>query len=96
VKMSKKIGLSLSFCILDVIDGKVPFADIEKIIAGTHFTDRDHFHTGMKEGYCRTYWRKNPEYALHLAMALWDAGMLDQPRRRREEAPNIADGHWQS
>lgn len=94
--MTKKlIGRSLSFCVKDIIEGKVAFGDVEKITAGTHFTDRDMFYTGMKHGYCMTYWRKNPEYALHLAMALWDAGMIDQPRRRGEEAPNIAQGHWE-
>ena len=88
------IGLSLSFCIKDIIEGRVELEKVEKIITGTFFTDRDMFHTGMKHSYCPTYWRKDPERALQIAMDLWDAGKLDQPRRRGEDPPNIHDGHW--
>ena len=90
------IGLSLSFCVKDIIEGRVPLESVEKIISGTFFTDRDMFHTGMKHGYCRTYWRHDPERAHRIAMDLWDAGKIDQPRSRGETPPNIAEGHWRN
>ncbi|MDB5603445.1 MAG: hypothetical protein JWP25_345 [Bradyrhizobium sp.] len=90
------IGLSLSFCVKDIIEGTVALESVETIISGTFFTDRDMFHTGMKHGYCHTYWRKDPERAHQIAMQLWDAGKIDQPRSRGEEPPNIHDGHWRA
>ena len=88
------IGLSLSFCVKDIIEGRVDLTKVEKIITGTWFTDRDMFHTGMKHTYCHTYWRKDPVTALNIAMHLWDLGKIDQPRARGETPPNISDGHW--
>ncbi len=88
------IGKSLSFCVKDIVEGKVALADVERIVAGTFYTDRDMFHTGLRADYCRTYWRLNPTEAHRVAMRLWDDGKIDQPRCRGEDAPNIADGHW--
>lgn len=91
---SKMIGLSLSFCVKDIIEGRVDLESVDKIITGTFFTDRDSFNDGMKYGYCRTYWRKHPDRAHEIAMQLWDAGKLDQPRARGETPPDIHNGHW--
>jgi hypothetical protein len=90
------IGLSLSFCVKDIIEGRVALESVEKIITGTFFTDRESFHDGMKHapGYCHTYWRKHPERAHQIAMQLWDSGKIDQPRTRGEPRPNIHQGHW--
>jgi len=88
------IGLSLSFCVRDILDGKVSLPEVEKIITGTMYTDRDMFHTGMKHSYCMTYWRKDPVRGLDIAMLLWDTKRLDQPRLKNKPAPNIVDGHW--
>lgn len=33
--MSKKTGLSLSFCVRDIAEGKAALSDVEKIISGT-------------------------------------------------------------
>jgi hypothetical protein len=90
------IGLSLSFCVKDIIEGRVALESVEKIITGTFFTDRNSFIDGMRLGYCRTYWRHDPERAHKIAMDLWDAGKIDQPRSRREAPPNIAEGHWRN
>jgi hypothetical protein len=48
------IGLSLSFCIKDIIEGRVALESVDKIVSGTFYTDRDMFHAGMKHGYCHT------------------------------------------
>jgi hypothetical protein len=88
------IGLSLSFCIKDIIEGRVDLDKVEKISTATFYTDRDMFHTGLKVGYCRTYWRHDPERAHKIAMDLWDAGKIDQPRTRGEKPASIHDGHW--
>ena len=78
------IGLSLSFCVKDIIEGKVALESVEKIITGTHYTDRETFHTGMQQSYCHTYWKKDPEKAHQIAMQLWDEGKIHQPRSQGE------------
>ena len=92
--MKKKIGLSLSFCVQDIIEGKVALEDVEKIITGTKFGDRDEFIDNMISSYMSTYWRKHPEEGFKTAVYLWDRGMLDQPRTRGEEPPNLGNGVW--
>ena len=76
------------------IEGHVALDRVTLIATATHFTDRDQFHTSIKELYCRTYWKKDPERALLIAMHLWDQGLLDQPRRRGEDPMPIHNGHW--
>jgi hypothetical protein len=94
------IGLSLSLCVLDVIEGKVDPNSIEKIVTGTAYPSRDEFIRGINDTYCRTYWRHNPSRAFCLALDLWDQGKLDQPRldpstsSGQADAPNTSQGHW--
>jgi hypothetical protein len=88
------VGRSLSLCVKDIIDGNVHIDDVEKIEAGTFYTDRDMFHVGMKMSYCHTYWRKSPEIAHDIAMRLYDDGRLHQPRLRGLPAPDTSDGVW--
>lgn len=88
------IGLSLSFCVKDIIEGRVELEQVEKISTGTAFRTRALFHMGMMLDYCRIYWRHDPERAHQIAMDLWDAGKIDQPRCRGEDPLPIHDGHW--
>jgi hypothetical protein len=88
------IGLSLSLCILDVIEGKVNPNSIERIVTGTAYPSRSEFIRGINSTYCRTYWKKNPSRAFCLAVDLYDTSKLDQPRLRGEEPPYVGQGHW--
>ena len=91
------IGFSLSLCVRDIIDGKVNLDAVEKIVTGTCYRERGEFIAGIDATYCRTYWRRSADEAFVIAVLLWDAGKLDQPRLRGEEPPHGINGggnHW--
>jgi hypothetical protein len=87
-----KTGYSISSCCRDIATGKVGEADVEKIVAGTRCDSKEIFETVLGQ-YLETYWKDTPE-AANIARRFWDKGMIDQPRVRGEDAPNIANGHW--
>ena len=50
------IGLSVSLCMPDIVSGKVPLDQVEKIVAGTRCADATAW-DGVILGYRTTYWR---------------------------------------
>lgn len=90
------IGLSLSLCVRDIIEGRAALREVSKIVAGTCYPDRETFCDRLRETYCRTYWRRAPRRAHALAMRLWDEDKIDQPRLRGEDPPNVSAGHWRA
>ena len=52
------IGLSLSFCVRDILDGKVAVEDVECIVAGTA-AETDEDWECLVVGYAQSYWRKH-------------------------------------
>ncbi len=87
-----KIGLSLSFCIKDIIEGRVPLSDVLRIEAGTCATPERW--PELMDEYAKVYWTKDPERAKRIATNLYRYGMIDQPRLRGEKPANISDGWW--
>lgn len=73
------IGMSLSLCVQDVLNGKVALSDIEQIVAGTSAPDLDVFKTVL-DGYAESYWSKAPEQGVRIALELYHAGKVCQPR----------------
>jgi hypothetical protein len=88
----KKVGLSVSFCFRDIARGDIKEEDVKRIIAGTRCDTREIFEIVI-ERYLESYWKEYPE-AADIARRFWDRGLIDQPRVRGEDAPNIAKGHW--
>lgn len=88
------IGLSLTFCISDIIDGTVDVDDVEKIIAGTAYTEE--MLPAKLDEFCQLYWRDNPEYAREVFWNLWHSGRIEQPRLTGYEyySVNLCGGHW--
>ena len=86
------IGLSLSFCVRDILDGKVELDDVEKIIAGTRIHNEQDLEQ-VVESYMDWYWNHNPR-ALAIVAELFRSGRLEQPRCQGKNPPNISDGHW--
>lgn len=88
------VGLSLTFCIHDIIHGLVQLEDVEKIIAGTAWTD-DILESKLDE-FCRLDWRQHPEKAREVFWELWKSGRIEQPRLQGDLLyfPNISKGHW--
>ena len=91
-----KIGLSLSFCISDLITGEVKVEEVEKLITATKCSCDEEFEQ-VVVSYCKNYsqWRKNPERARELAYYFWNNKLVEQPRMLDEEGhPGLNDGCW--
>jgi hypothetical protein len=90
-----KIGLSLSRCVLDIVEGRVDMDDVLIIIARTDFDPHDDVQwQNIWSGYTdRSGWTSNPEWHSWrdkegaeekfraVARQLWDYGKLHQPRK---------------
>ena len=90
-----KIGLSLSRCVRDIVEGRVDIEDVLVLITRTDFNPHKE---GQWENIWNGYQRLNPEwYGLEhdnvrdVVFELWDSGRIHQPRqygsyptRRRE------------
>jgi hypothetical protein len=88
----KKIGLSLSFCIKDILNGKVSEKDVKKIVAGTKCVTIEDW-LSVLDIYTETCWEGKDKGAL-LALKFAKAGKIYQPRTEGKRAPNISLGHW--
>lgn len=88
------IGHSLALCIHDVLDHGVDDARISKIVAETFYTDRDMFLTGLQMSFSHNRWKSDPKRGIAIAMRLWDAGLIEQPRRRGNLHTPLPHGHW--
>lgn len=94
--MKMKIGLSLSFCIGDILRGEVKVEEVSKLITATACSTNEEFEKVVKS-YCENYsqWRKNPERARELAYYFWNNKMIEQPRLIDEDShPGLNDGRW--
>lgn len=85
--MKKRIGLSLSLCIAQMIAGVVKEEAVEKIITNT-VAKNDKEWDVIVADYCKRYWGKNPEEAKAIFSRLLKAGKIEQPRLNGEEP------HW--
>lgn len=88
-----KIGLSLSFCVRDMIDGKVDEKDVALIYAGTCFRDQNDLESVIGQ-YTQVYWKHKPMQAEGIVRALYKQGRIFQPRLYDMVPPNTGDGHW--
>lgn len=86
-----RIGLSLSFCIKDILDGKVREDEVLAIITGTNAQNAVE-REKLLNGYCETYWRGQEKEALMVVDRL--NGRIMQPRRFGIEVPATYRGHW--
>jgi hypothetical protein len=87
------IGLSLSLCVADIINGEVPIDEVRYIIAGTCVrtaADLDDVIACYRE----TYWRNDPDGGERIVRQLFAEGKVDQPRLGGLVVPSIHAGHW--
>ena len=87
------IGLSVSSCVLDIVEGKVAYEDVEKILGGTRVTTL----TGLERllnNYSELYWDRNPDACVAMFRRLQMDRKLEQPRITRGMAPDTTGGHW--
>jgi hypothetical protein len=74
-----KYGRSLSLCISDVMQHNVKEQDIALIVTSTRANNRESF-VSLVDHYCESYWDNNPLWAKDIALRLYDAGKIIQPR----------------
>lgn len=86
------IGLSLSFCIKEMVEGKVDPATVSKLIVGTQCATPEQWEDVLTQ-YCRVYWIKNPDACDKLARQFIAEGKVEQPRLRGDRF-SISNGIW--
>jgi hypothetical protein len=88
------IGLSVSYCIADILAEKVSLDDVMFIVAGTRMQTYEQF-IYMVSRYAKTYWRDNPGRGEVIARILWMDHRIVQHRDvEGVQNHNIASGHW--
>ena len=84
------IGNSLSFCVRDILAGKVVETDVEKIVTSTAIGPTDAEWDAAIARYCETYWRNyDPVTVRALVFRLRDSGKIEQPRLADSENPDL-------
>lgn len=100
------LGLSLSFCIADILNGRIQEEEVICIIAGTRAQTEAEWDR-LIGNYEEFYWRKDPLKAEAIVRRLRKQGRIHQPRihtdhqdgiqfygKRHPAAPHLTDGHW--
>jgi hypothetical protein len=87
----KKIGLSLSFCVGDIVRGRVALSDVKKIVAGTGATTPEQWDEVIRR-YRESYWSSFPDQAEQVARGLIADGKIEQPRLTDHRAPYVPRG----
>jgi hypothetical protein len=86
--LSKLVGLSLSFCVKHILEGKVPLKDVAFIVPGFKWDNVPESERRPSENYYSIYWRD------------WDRATVDallarlEIRGGREGGHNVAHGIW--
>ena len=90
----KIIGLSISLCILAIIEGKINACDVVKIIGSTRARNKPEWRDVLKI-YKQSYWHKNPIGAAKILRRFIAEGRVEQPRlQNNKRMPTIHDGIW--
>lgn len=92
--MTKKIGLSLSFCVSEICEGSVRLEDVAKVITSTALTSSQEWDDAM-QCYRDSYWRKYPDQGEAVAKELLATFRLEQPRLSEDHrGPFVGRVHW--
>jgi hypothetical protein len=78
------VGISLSFCIKEIINGDKKLSDIIGIISNTKFTDSDQF-IELCKTYGKTYWKEDPQLGFAIAHYLRESEAIFQPRAEDDD-----------
>ena len=89
----KFIGLSLSFCVKDILDGKKKLDDVLCIVSNTAF-DPARETEKLLDVYCRTYWKEKRTEAREILSHLLVSRRLIQPRLIDPDYSHRPDPIW--
>ncbi len=85
------VGLSLSFCVLDILKGNVPASRVREIITGTNITDQEGW-DDLLSRYKTTYWKIDPDKGEQIARQFITDGRIKQPLLDGKPAPKTIGG----
>jgi hypothetical protein len=91
--MVMKIGLSLSRCVKDIVNGVVHIDDVYCIVTGTRAVD-DRQWLLLMGTYGLSEWRGMESTAMAIANVLRDSGRIVQPRVLNIPPPSLARSIW--
>jgi hypothetical protein len=86
------IGLSLSFCVKDILDGRVIIDQVGRIITSTCAYNDERW-AQLISGYSQSYWADYSADTINGVLARLRP-IIEQPRIDNKPHPNIARGHW--
>ena len=86
-------GLSLSFCVRDIAQGKVRLEEVRQIIAATA-AETDAEWEDILAQYRECYWSFAPDACEGIARKLLQEDKVRQPRLQGDAIHSIANGHW--
>lgn len=90
-----KRGLSLSFCVRDIAEGRVRIEDVEVIVTNTCARTSQDW-TRLIDQYSRTYWRGCADRAVRVLEILLASNRIVQPRVDDPDYQHsINQGVWQ-
>jgi len=87
-----KIGLSVSMCIRDILNGEINIEDVSCIIAGTMIQNSQGWFA-LVDQYSDSYWKKFSREAVWATLEQL-IPIIYQPRLAGKQGPNISKGHW--
>jgi len=88
--MTKLIGISLSQCVMDIMNGRVQLEDVAMVKTST-LLDSSESWERMIFTYRRYYWSADPDKGEAIARELKASDRIDQPRLRGADAFHVAD-----
>ncbi|MBU0978490.1 hypothetical protein KKF92_01540 [Patescibacteria group bacterium] len=80
------VGLSLSFCVRDIMDGEVQEQDVIQIISSTYARSPQEWDEVIAR-YKQNYWHVDPTKGEEICRRLLVAGKILQPRVEGHEGP---------
>lgn len=89
----QKVGLSLSFCVGDVIAGEVREEEIVGIVASTKVNTPEEIDK-LIENYRRIYWTDDPDTGEEVARRLFEEDRVYQPRLEDKPVPKPVPLRW--
>ena len=93
--MARLIGTSVSFCIRDIVNGKVNAADVGTIVGSTRCQSNEDW-AELIDAYCLTYWKGIERKAIALLWALIIQRRIIQPRLWDMTGdPDHSEYHWE-
>lgn len=87
------VGRSLSFCVQDLVKGRVDYADVLRVETNTRCATPEEW-ARVLVSYSKVYWALDPALGIAYATRLMAEGRITQPRMEGKPVHSIADGWW--